>query len=211
MKKTFIFTIICMMSLTAFSQTHLYVNPGFKYITKDHRIIGILPFKSTVLLRPKEMKALSHEQLEKIEEAEGKSIQSAMYTWYLVREMRGDLKVKLQSVAATNAKLKKAGITYENLEYYTPDSIAKILEVDAIIMGTYETTKPTSEAAAVVLGMFTGFFGKTNKAVINLYIYNGEDGELLANYNKGVSGSIGSTSEKLVNKLMRKASRRIGY
>ncbi len=47
--------------------------------------------------------------------------------------------------------------------------------------------------------------------VMNLFIYNPIDGELMLNYNKGVSGSLGSSSEDLINVLMRKASRRIIY
>jgi hypothetical protein len=68
-----------------------------------------------------------------------------------------------------------------------------------------------SEGASLVLGALFGFWGSTNKAVINLSIHNGTDGELLINYNKGVSGSLGSSTEDLINTLMRKASRRISY
>ena len=42
-------------------------------------------------------------------------------------------------------------------------------------------------------------------------IYNAADGEILANYNKKVRGSIGSDNDDLVNIIMRKASRRIAY
>lgn len=78
-------------------------------------------------------------------------------------------------------------------------------------MGTFETNKPMSEGASVALGVLVGFYGSTNKAIINLSIYNADQGELLVNYNKAVSGSIGSSTEDLINILMRKASRRISY
>jgi hypothetical protein len=68
-----------------------------------------------------------------------------------------------------------------------------------------------SEGASVALALLVGFYGSTNKAVINMYIYNAEDGLLLANYNKGISGSMGSSTEDLINVLMRKASRRLSY
>lgn len=94
---------------------------------------------------------------------------------------------------------------------YTSDEIAKILEVDAVIMGDYETNKPMSEGASVALGLLIGFWGSTNSATVNMSVYNGIDGVLLWNYNKKVSGSLGSSPEDLINILMRKASRRLAY
>lgn len=211
MKKVSLITIIFLVSLTVFSQTLLYENPQFDEIAKDHKIIGIIPFKASVTLRPKQMKELSSEQLAKMEISEGESIQSALYSWFLKREKRGTLTVKVQNIATTNAKLKKAGISIDNYEEYTPDELAKILEIDAIIMGTFETNKPMSEGAAVALGLLVGFYGSTNKAVINLFIYNGGNSDILVNYNKAIYGSIGSSADGLINILMRKASRRIAY
>jgi len=211
MKKAFLTTIVAFVCLSVFAQTNLYENPNFDAIAKNHKIIGVIPFKATVTLRPKQMKEMTTEQLAKMEKSEGEGIQSAMYSWFLKREKRGDLSVKIQDIATTNAKLKRAGITIENYEEYTPKELAIIMEVDAIIMGTFETTKPMSEGASVALGLLVGFYGSTNKAVINLFIYNGEDGDLLVNYNKALSGSIGSSTDDLVNILMRKASRRVSY
>lgn len=211
MKKALFTAVIAFIGLTVFSQTNLYENPRFDEIAKNHKIIGIIPFKASVTLRPKQMKDITPEQLSKMEKAEGEGIQSAMYSWFLKREKRGDLSVKLQDISTTNALLKKSGITIENYEEYTPKELATIMGVDAIIMGTFETTKPMSEGASVALAVLVGFYGSTNKAVINLFIYNAEDGEVLVNYHKAISGSIGSSTEDLVNILMRKASRRVSY
>lgn len=211
MRKLFITVLIIFIGSYAFAQTNLYENPKFDEIAKSHKTIGIIPFKASVSLRPKEMKDITPEQLKRMEKAEGEGIQSAMYSWFLKREKRGTLTVKVQDISTTNAKLKKAGINIDNYEEYTPVELAKLLEVDAIIMGTFETNKPMSEGASIALGLLVGFYGSTNKAVMNLFIYNAVDGELLVNYHKGLSGTIGSSNEDLVNILMRKASRRIAY
>lgn len=100
---------------------------------------------------------------------------------------------------------------HEHLADYTPDELAQLLGVDAVIMGTFETNKPMSEGASVALGVLVGFYGSTNKAIVNMSIYDAHQGELLVNYNKAVSGSMGSSTEDLINTLMRKASRRIAY
>lgn len=193
------------------SQTHLYENPDFDRLTASHEIIAIVPFKTSVSLRPKQMKDITPEQLQKMEESEGLSIQSAMYSWFLKRDKQQKLKIKVQDPNTTNALLRRNNITQEYMADYTPDELAEILGVDAVIMGTFETNKPMSEGASVALGMLVGFYGSTNKAIINLSIYNAEQGELLVNYNKAVSGSFGSSTEDLINILMRKASRRISY
>jgi len=211
MKKLLIIVLITFSGISGFSQTHLYENPEFDEIAKKHDIIGVIPFDATVTLRPKQMEKLSQDQLEKMEESEGTGIQGALYSWFLKRKKRGSLSVKVLDVNTTNAKLKKADITADNYDEYTPKELAEILDVDAIIMGTFETNKPMSEGASVALGALIGFWGTTNKAIVNLFIYNADDGELLCNYNKAVSGSVGSSTEDLINILMRKASRRIAY
>lgn len=204
----FVFLIVTGM---AFSQTHLYEHPDFDEITKNHQTLAILPLKTSITLRPKQMKEMGSEKLEQMEEDEGYSIQNAMYSWFLKRKKRGAFTLNMQNPKVTNAKLKKEGITYKNIDAYTPQEIANILGVDAIFEGNFETNKPLSEGASVALGVLVGFWGTTNKAIINLNIFNAKDGELLVNYNKAVRGSLGSSTEDLINKLMRKASRRVGY
>ena len=119
--------------------------------------------------------------------------------------------VEIQDPRTTTALLKKENIDYDNILDYTPQELAKLLGVDAVISGDFETNKPMSEGASIVLGSLFGFFGSTNSATLNMSVHNAEDGVLLWNYNKKVNGSIGSDTEDLVNTLMRKASRRLAY
>ena len=211
MKSLYVFTTILFISLFAGAQTNLYQHENFDQLTADHKIIAVVPFEATVELRPKQREKISEEEFAALELSEGASIQNAMYSWFLKRKKRGTMEVDVQSPRITNAKLAAANITPENMVQYTPEEMAKILEVDAIIMGTFNTNKPMSDGAAVVLTLLVGFFGTTNTAVINMEIYNAADGELLWNYNKKVRGSLGTDSDDLINTLMRKASRRLGY
>lgn len=211
MKKQILFIMLGLLAHSIYAQTNLYEHPDFDQIAKALEVISIIPFKTSITLRPKQMKDITPEQLDRMEKAEGESIQSAMYSWFLKRKKRGTLSISVQNPATTNAKLKKSGITSENFENYTPSELADILEVDAIIMGTYETNKPMSEGASVALGLLIGFWGTTSSATINMSIYNAADSEILVNYNKKVRGSIGSDNDDLVNIIMRKASRRIAY
>ncbi|MGB0880321.1 MAG: hypothetical protein ACPGTO_07115 [Polaribacter sp.] len=210
--KRILLLLTLITTTTILSQTNLYENPQFDEIAKNHKAIAILPFKATVKLRPKQMAKMSAEQFEKLEKNEGKSIQTAMYSWFLKRKKRGKLKsIEIQDPNKTTALLGKNNITDKTLKNFTSEEITKILGVDAVISGTYETNKPMSEGASVALGILIGFWGTTNSAVVNMSVHNGKDGVLLWNYNKKVRGSIGSSPDDLINKLMRKASRRLSY
>lgn len=212
MKKLLFPILFFVAILNVQAQTNLYENPDFDNIAKSHKIIAVVPFKTQVKLRPKQMKDMTSEQLGRIERSEGESIQTAMYSWFLKRKKRGDLKsLEVQDPRVTSAKLKKKEIDYENIMDFTPQELAEILEVDAVISGEFETNKPMSDGASIVLGALFGFFGSTNSATINMSVHNAADGILLWNYNKKVSGSIGSNTEDLINILMRKASRRLAY
>ncbi len=211
MKKFLLALAIVLFSVGAFSQTRLYVNPAFSQKTINHKEIAVLPFQVTLKLRPKQMRNITPQQLKEMEYAQEKGIQSAMFSWFLARGGKGKLKVRVQDPMTTNAIFKRKGITIKNITEYTPKELANFLGVDAIVMGTMETNKPLSTGASIALGVITGFYGMTNKATMNLFIYNGKDGDVLVNYHKAVAGSLGSTVESMVNILMRKASRRIPY
>ncbi|AEM71018.1 secreted protein [Allomuricauda ruestringensis DSM 13258] len=204
--------LFLLLPFSVLSQTSLYENPDFDAIAENHQIIAMVPFKTQVKLRPKQMKDMDEEQMAKLERSEGESIQTAMYSWFLKRKKRGKMqRIRVQDPRTTNAKLLKLGIDYDNILEHTPMELAKILEVDAVISGDFETNKPMSEGASVALGLLIGFWGSTNSAIVNMSIHNAEDGILLWNYNKKVRGSLGSSPEDLVNVLMRKASRRLAY
>lgn len=212
MKKTLLLSLTLLMGFVAFAQTSLYENPKFDAIAEGHESIAIIQFKTQVNLRPKQMKDMTPDKMVRLEQAESEGLQAGMHSWFLKRKKRGDMTtISVQDPKRTNALLKKNGISYENVQDQLPEDLAKILDVDAVIMGTYETNKPMSEGASVALGLLIGFWGSTNSAVVNMSVYNGADAELLWNYNKKVRGSIGSSPEDLVNILMRKASRRLSY
>lgn len=211
MKKVLLFAILLGTLSTAIAQTHLYEHPKFDNITQNHKTIAIIPFKTQVKLRPKQMKDVTAEALADIEKNEAIGLQAGMHSWFLKRKKRGKFELDVQEPSRTNAILKKANITYNNLEDQLPEDLAELLGVDAVITGTFETNKPMSEGASIALGVLIGFWGNTNNAIVNMNINNATDGVLLWNYNKKVRGSIGSSPEDLVNILMRKASRRLSY
>ena len=192
-----------------YSQTKLFVHPNAEDYVKKTNLLAVLPFSTEIKLRPKELKDFTPEQLSKMEKDEAMNIQKSMYSWFLNKKKRSKLLVNVQNPRVTNAKLKDAGIdpneTYEELA----GKLCSILGVEAILTGTFETNKPMSGAAAIGLAVI-GIGGATQNATINLDIIHNDE-EIVVNYLKNIKGGIGSSSDDLINILMRKTARRIPY
>lgn len=203
--------LVLFITTTFVAQTKLYVHPNADTYVANTKTIAILPMKVQVKLRPKELKDFTSEQVIEMGKNEALDIQKSMYTWFLTRKKRGTLLVEVQNPTTTNALLKKNGIDIHSYSDYLPSELGKILGVETVITGTFETSKPMSNAAALGLAVFTGAFMSTNSATMNMDFTSTTDNELVVNYLKNVRGALGSDSQDLINTLMRKVSRRIPY
>jgi len=68
-----------------------------------------------------------------------------------------------------------------------------------------------SDLGAAALTLFTGLVSSTNNTTVTLEIHDKETSKLLWNYNHKVSGGIGSSPAKLVDYLMKDASKKMPY
>ena len=107
--------------------------------------------------------------------------------------------------------LRKANLTDEDMRTLSPQDLAKMLGVDAVLTTSVRTSKPMSDGAAVALGVLVGAWGATNQANITVNIHDGPAGKLLWKYDFVAAGSVGSSPENMVNALMRNASRKFPY
>ena len=189
----------------------IYTHPNFDQLAKDHKVLAIIPFDANVKLRPKQMKEMTSEDVARMEEQEGESVQSALYSYFLKRKGKHEFNVDFQDITRTNALLAKNGITYENMGEYTTEDLAEMLEVDGIVSGLLVSDKPMSEGGAIALGILTGISAPTNSGKIAVNINDGATGELLWKYEKALSRNLGSDTNQIVNALMRKASRKFPY
>ncbi len=189
----------------------IYKSNEFADITSKHKIVAILPTVVTTQLRPNEMKKITKEQLEESEQKTGYDVQEKMYNWFLRRSDKFNYSVTFQDVSKTVALLEKAGVTYTNIKKYTKEELCKMLDVDAVISSSAEMKKPMSDGAAIAVGLLVGVWGSTNNVNTTINIHDGKTGTLVWNYDWTASGSVGSTTEALVNGLMRNVSRRFPY
>ena len=206
---TFLFVAI---ATVAFSQSKaVYVNPKFYSLARDHKKIAVVPFTVQLGLRPKEREKLSNEQFMEMQKNEGLAAQSALVSWFLKKQNAQDYDLQFQDVKTTNALLIKAGMDISNLAAYTPDELAKVLGVDAVMGGMVKTSKPLSDGASIAMGALIGFYGSTNAGNISITLNDAAEGDLLWKYDNDLSGSLGSDMDAIMDALMRRAAKKFPY
>ncbi|MFL5542380.1 MAG: hypothetical protein ACJ8J0_25560 [Longimicrobiaceae bacterium] len=198
------------LSLSGCATHQAYLNPQFASTTAAHRTVAILPFHVTIS-RERLPRNLTPEDVSRMEHEEAFAVQGQLYTQLLRRADR--YTVQFQDVARTNVLLERAGITYDSLGARTPDEMAKLLGVDAVISGQVRRRKPMATGTAIALGVLFGgaFMGNTNEVGVDLQLHNGEDGALLWNFSHKFGGSIGSSPERLAEAMMSSIARRLPY
>lgn len=210
--KTLSFLFVACIVVSAQAQTReIYVNDNFAAVAASHKVVAILPFKTIIKLRPKQMERMTPEQFQQLQKDEGLAVQSAIHSYLLKRKDQHNLRIKFLDVMTTNALLAKGNVTQENIDTFTPKELAEMLNVDAVISGVLSTDKPMSEGASVALGILVGFYGPTNSGKCTININDGPSGELMWKYEKTLSRSLGSDTNTVINTIMRKASRQLPY
>lgn len=210
--KTLLVLLIVLISISARAQTReIYVNDNFRTLAANHKVVAILPFKTIIKLRPKQMEKMTTEQFQQLQKDEGLAVQSAIHSYLLKRKEQHGLAIRFLDISTTNALLAKGNVSQENIDTFTPKELAEMLQVDAVISGMLSTDKPMSEGASVALGVLVGFYGATNTGKCTININDGETGELMWKYEKTLSRSLGSDTNTVINTMMRKASRQLPY
>jgi hypothetical protein len=189
----------------------IYKSAEFDSALARHKTVAILPAEVTIQLRPNEAKKLTPEQIADLSQKTGYDIQDKMYSWFLRRSGKYGYTVTFQDITRTNALLKEAGIGYNDLASKDRAQIAQILGVDAVLQNRSRMDKPMSEGAAVAVGLLVGVWGNTNTVETTINIHDGRSANLLWKYDYEASGSVGSSTTKLVDALMRNASKKFPY
>ena len=158
MKKIFIPVLLIILFASACGPK-IYKSTEFDDVATKHKTVAILPADVTIMLRPNQSKKMTAEELEKNRESTAYAIQDKMYSWFLRRSDKLNYTVKFQDVSKTNSILKDAGLTYKDIRLKSKESLAKLLNVDAVISNMTNMDKPMSEGVAVAVGLLIGAWG----------------------------------------------------
>ena len=205
-------SVVCIIIITASGcGPTIYKAQDFDNTTASHKTVAILPAEVDITLRPNEMKKTTPEQLTASEEKTGLTIQDKMYSWFLKRSSKFHYTVTFQDVSKTNAILLQQGICYADMRSKTKDELAQLLGVDAVISTRASMKKPMSDGAALAMGVLIGAWGNTNDVQTSITINEGKKGDMVWKYDYTAAGSVGSSTDNLVNALMRNASKKFPY
>ena len=197
-------TFVIVLGILFSSCAKIFYSPDAYNLARNHETVAILPPTVSIAANRKvEAEAIKEQQ-----KTESINFQKEMYSWLLKRKMQGKISPEIQDVETTNAKLKNAGYPEKA---FTPAEICEILGVDGTLGSNYALTKPMSQGAAIAVGVLFGAWGATNEVTVALDIKDCANNKLIWNYDHKFSGSIGSSPARLVDGLMRHASKKMPY
>ena len=202
MKKSMFLFVLAVFMLQSCAK--IFYTPDARSVALDQKTIAIAPPKVSIAPRKNVDGAALIEQ----QKTESVNFQREMYSWMLKRKMQGTISVDIQDVETTIAILSKEGINEGKV--FTPVDMCRILGVDGILTSNYALTKPMSEGAAIAVGLIAGVWGPTNEATASLSIHDSGTNKMIWNYDHKLSSSL-STPARLVDDLMRQASRKMPY
>jgi hypothetical protein len=197
-------SLVVILTILLSSCAKIFYSPDSLSLAKNQKIIAIIPPTVSIAANKK----VDAESLKEQQKTESINFQKEMYSWLLKRKMQGKISQEIQETETTNAKLKKVGYPDTPL---TSSELCQTLGVDGIMTSNYSLSKPMSEGAAVAVALLVGVWGSTNEVTVSLSISDCANKKLIFNYDHKFSGSIGSSPAKIVDALMRQASKKMPY
>lgn len=189
------------------SQKNIYESDKFDALSQDHNTLAIIPFFAHLDLDEN----ISKDEIEKLEEKEGYAVQDALETYFGRGRKKKKFSVEFQNIKNTNAMLAQNQITYENIDTYTIKDLCKILEVDGIISGNLNLTILLSQGVPSEFSFMDFILGDANYGRIGIKISDGDSGKLLWKYEEKITKKSGRNTDDLIDKMMKKATRRFPY
>jgi len=221
MKTQTIFFLILAASLT--SCKSYYSAKNFEEITETHKTIAILPFE--VYTKDYLPTEITESEVEQIKEYESKAFQASFYNKVLVRNRRGnkDSKVNVQHYSKTLRKLKENNIsTLESWEK-SPEFLANLLGVDAVVIGRVEKQKYFSDELSAGIDIGTSiltrmgvnripYVSRNNKNIKADYsILNGANGKVLWSINYDCEANWQQHSDEIIDNINHRSTKHFPY
>ncbi len=197
--------ILALIGILSAGCSRVYYSPEAVQLSKTHESIAILPPSVSITTN----KNIDPETLRQQERSESLNFQKEMVSWLLMRKGQYHVRFTIQDVTTTNALLNREEYITNNV--MTSKEICERLGVDAVIHSNFNMNKPMSDGAAVVLGVFTGFWATTNELNISMDLFDRRTDQIIWNYHRTMSGSVLSSVTRMIDELMYDAFGRMPY
>jgi hypothetical protein len=172
---------------------NVYKSNDFENKAYKHKTVAILPVKITRTGHVS--KKETNESIDAANEKWGYVFQESLLSYSLKHTSRNKKEpmIAFQGTQQTNALLKEAGLAINDIYTKTPEELAVLLKVDAVIMTTLEHDKNFSDGVAyglaagrAVLNVLSktapvgsGMYTNASDINMNAYLYDGKDGKML--------------------------------
>lgn len=200
---------LMLASMATQAQKNIYTSESFNKLSKDHKVLAIMPFYATLHLKDSEN--ISEENLKELAKKESYAVQSAFETYFLKQKQKKKFSVSFQNTGITNRLLAKKGINLDNLDIYTTKQLADILEVDGIISGNLTLKTLISEGVNTDFDIFDYLMGDDGYGRIAIKIADGKTSKLLWKYEKEINKKSGKNTYEIISDMMKKAARKFPY
>jgi hypothetical protein len=197
-------SFLLFVSILFSSCAKIFYSPDAVTLAHNQKTIAIIPPTISIAASRK----IDAESMKEQQKTESLNFQKEMYSWMLKRKMQGKISQEIQEIETTNAKLKKAGYPENPL---TTAELCDALGVDGVLTSNYGLSKPMSEGAAVAVAILVGTWGSTNEVSVSMGISDCKNKKLIWNYDHVFSGSLGSSPSRIVDGIMRRASKKMPY
>lgn len=198
-----IFIALWGIPLAVFAQKDIFLSPKFNELTKEHKVLAIIPFKSVL--------DLNTTQKADSEEIEGKAVQTGLENYFNQRKKRKKFTVEFQEIKTTNQILEEQKINYDDIGLYSSKDLARILGVDGIISGSIQLNVLLSQGIEKDSGLGDFLFFDSDFGRIAVKISDGITGKLLWKYDKAITRKGGKNTIEFIDSMMKKASRNFPY
>ncbi|QWX84536.1 hypothetical protein H0I23_02505 [Cellulophaga sp. HaHaR_3_176] len=205
--KNVITSIFLLIATLTFSQKNIYESPKFDNLSKDHKVLAILPFFTHLDLE----KSISKEEKKILEQKEGYAVQDALEIYFSKRKKKKKFSVEFQNTKNTNAILAQNDINYGNIDIYSIKELCKILNVDGIISGNIDLNVLLSDGIASDFSFIDYILVDADYGRIGIKISDGETSKLLWRYEKKINKKSGKNTQDLIELMMKQATKKFPY
>lgn len=205
----------------------VFLASDFSKKTKTHKTIAVIPVQT--VLSGKQPTGLTADQIKQIEEGEGLAFQTSLYNALLAKSgsKKRDIKIDIQTIEKTNTILKDSNLSIRDAWDKSPEKLASMLGVDAVVKTKVEKTRYMSDLASygISLGadiLYTltsgaswpfvpGGISKTNDINADCSLLNGTDGSLLWRVSVKTATDWSMPANQIIDNLNHRFARKFPY
>lgn len=220
-RSTFILFSILLFASCSRERFKTYSYENYAY---QHQTLAIIPVATYTSGRiPRD---ISDEQIEMIEEAESQAFQIELYNQLIRRSGRNanDINIDFQYFGTTNDKLEEAGIGLRESWRKSPEELAEILGVDAVVITNVEKERYLTDLESFGLSVLNSIawvfsdgwwplYGqnRTSDVLVSCAIVDGESGTVVWSTNRTCPTSWNRPHNDVIRSITRTISRRFPY